>query len=96
VIAGAPPLYGTCSTSIFDLLGERISFMPINPVEVIAHIKSGKLRALAVALYFALPRNLLQKMSSSKPGQLKRGRATKLTCTKNLQFFYCLRPEVIC
>ena len=35
--------------AITDLLGERISFMPINPVEVIAHIRSGKLRALAVA-----------------------------------------------
>lgn len=35
--------------AITDLLGERISFMPINPVEVLAHIKAGKLRALAVA-----------------------------------------------
>jgi tripartite-type tricarboxylate transporter receptor subunit TctC len=35
--------------AITDLLGERISFMPINPVEVIAHIRGGKLRALAVA-----------------------------------------------
>jgi tripartite-type tricarboxylate transporter receptor subunit TctC len=35
--------------AITDLLGERLSFMPINPVEVMAHIKSGKLRALAVA-----------------------------------------------
>jgi tripartite-type tricarboxylate transporter receptor subunit TctC len=35
--------------AITDLLGERISFMPINPVEVIAHIRAGKLRALAVA-----------------------------------------------
>jgi len=34
--------------AITDLLGERISFMPINPVEVIAHIHSGRLRALAV------------------------------------------------
>jgi tripartite-type tricarboxylate transporter receptor subunit TctC len=34
--------------AITDLLGERISFMPINPVEVIAHIRSGRLRALAV------------------------------------------------
>ena len=34
--------------AITDLLGERISFMPINPVEWIAHIKSGRLRALAV------------------------------------------------
>ena len=35
--------------AITDLLGERISFMPINPVEVIAHIRAGRLRALAVA-----------------------------------------------
>jgi tripartite-type tricarboxylate transporter receptor subunit TctC len=35
--------------AITDLLGERISFMPINPVEVIAHIRSGRLRAVAVA-----------------------------------------------
>jgi tripartite-type tricarboxylate transporter receptor subunit TctC len=35
--------------AITDLLGERISFMPINPVEVMAHIRGGKLRALAVA-----------------------------------------------
>lgn len=35
--------------AITDLLGERISFMPINPVEVIVHIRGGRLRALAVA-----------------------------------------------
>lgn len=35
--------------AITDLLGERISFMPINPVEVISHIRAGRLRALAVA-----------------------------------------------
>ncbi len=35
--------------AITDLLGERISFMPINPLEVMPHIKAGKLRALAVA-----------------------------------------------
>jgi tripartite-type tricarboxylate transporter receptor subunit TctC len=35
--------------AITDLLGDRISFMPINPVEVLAHIRSGRLRALAVA-----------------------------------------------
>jgi tripartite-type tricarboxylate transporter receptor subunit TctC len=34
--------------ALTDLLGERISFMPINPVEVISHIRAGKLRALAV------------------------------------------------
>jgi tripartite-type tricarboxylate transporter receptor subunit TctC len=35
--------------AITDLLGERISFMPINPVEVTAQIRAGRLRALAVA-----------------------------------------------
>lgn len=35
--------------ALTDLLGERISFMPINPVEVISHIRAQKLRALAVA-----------------------------------------------
>ncbi|NYT38981.1 tripartite tricarboxylate transporter substrate binding protein [Allopusillimonas soli] len=34
--------------AITDLLGGRISFMAINPLEVISHIKAGKLRALAV------------------------------------------------
>jgi tripartite-type tricarboxylate transporter receptor subunit TctC len=37
------------SPAITDLLGERISFMPINPIEVLANVKAGKLRALAVA-----------------------------------------------
>ena len=41
--------------AITDLLGERISFMPINPVEVIAHIRAGRLRALAVASDKRLP-----------------------------------------
>lgn len=35
--------------AIADLLGERITFMPINPIEVLPNIKAGKLRALAVA-----------------------------------------------
>jgi len=35
--------------AITDLVGDRISFMPINAVEVMNHIKSGRLRALAVA-----------------------------------------------
>ncbi|MFO1413003.1 MAG: tripartite tricarboxylate transporter substrate binding protein [Burkholderiales bacterium] len=35
--------------AITDLLGERITFMPINPLEVLPNIKAGKLRALAVA-----------------------------------------------
>ena len=34
--------------AIADLLGERISFMPINPIEVLSHIKSQRLRVLAV------------------------------------------------
>jgi tripartite-type tricarboxylate transporter receptor subunit TctC len=34
--------------ALTDLLGERISFMPLNPVEVISHIRAQKLRALAV------------------------------------------------
>ncbi len=41
--------------AITDLLGERISFMPINPVEVIAHIRAGRLRALAVASDMRFP-----------------------------------------
>lgn len=36
------------SPAITDLLGGRISFMSINPLEVLAHIQAGKLRALAV------------------------------------------------
>ena len=35
--------------AITDLLGGRISFMPINPIEVLSHIKSQRLRVLAVA-----------------------------------------------
>ena len=35
--------------AINDLLGERLSFMPINPLEVLPHVKAQKLRALAVA-----------------------------------------------
>lgn len=35
--------------AITDLLGERITFMPINPLEVITHIRAGTLRAIAVA-----------------------------------------------
>lgn len=36
------------SPAITDLLGGRLSFMSINPLEVIAHIKAGTLRPLAV------------------------------------------------
>ena len=34
--------------AIADLLGERLSFMPINPVEVLPHLRAGRLRVLAV------------------------------------------------
>jgi tripartite-type tricarboxylate transporter receptor subunit TctC len=34
--------------AVTDLLGERLSFMPINPLEVLPHIQSGRLRVLAV------------------------------------------------
>ena len=35
--------------ALTDLLGGRISYMLLNPVEVLPHVKSGKLRALAVS-----------------------------------------------
>jgi len=35
--------------AISDLLGERLAFMPINPIEVLALVKAQKLRVLAVA-----------------------------------------------
>lgn len=35
--------------ALTDLMGARLSFMIINPIEVLANIKSGRLRALAVA-----------------------------------------------
>ena len=38
-----------------DLLGGRISFMLNNPVEVMANIKAGRLRALAVASSKRIP-----------------------------------------
>jgi len=34
--------------AITDLLGEHLSFMPINPLEVMPHVQAGKLRVLAV------------------------------------------------
>lgn len=37
------------SPALTDLMGGRLSFMIINPVEVVSNIKSGRLRALAVA-----------------------------------------------
>ncbi len=35
--------------AITDLLGERLSFMNINPLEVLSHLRAGTLKALAVA-----------------------------------------------
>ena len=35
--------------AITDLLGERLSFMLINPLEVLSHLRAGTLKALAVA-----------------------------------------------
>ena len=34
--------------AVTDLLGERLSFMPINPLEVDRHVQAGRLRVLAV------------------------------------------------
>jgi len=34
--------------AVTDLLGERLSFMPINPLEVISYVQAGRLRVLAV------------------------------------------------
>ena len=34
--------------AVTDLLGERLSFMPINPLEVISYIQAGRLHVLAV------------------------------------------------
>jgi tripartite-type tricarboxylate transporter receptor subunit TctC len=36
------------SQAVTDLIGDRISFMSINPLEVVSHTQAGKLRALAV------------------------------------------------
>ena len=41
-------LYKGGAPAITDLLGQRIDFMSINPLEVISHIQAGKLRPLAV------------------------------------------------
>src|SRR5438876_9335591 len=56
--------------AITDLVGDRISFMPINAVEVIAHIRAGKLRALAVASdkRFALLPDVPTVAESGLPG----------------------------
>lgn len=36
------------SAAVTDLLGGRLDFMAINPLEVVSHVKNGSLRALAV------------------------------------------------
>ncbi len=41
--------------ALTDLMGERISFMLINPIEAAPHVKSGRLRALAVSSTKRLP-----------------------------------------
>jgi tripartite-type tricarboxylate transporter receptor subunit TctC len=41
--------------ALTDLIGDRISFMLINPIEAAPHVKSGKLRALAVSSTNRLP-----------------------------------------
>ncbi|MGB3428485.1 MAG: tripartite tricarboxylate transporter substrate binding protein [Burkholderiaceae bacterium] len=41
--------------ALTDLMGERISFMLLNPIEVVPHVKSGRLRALAVSSGKRLP-----------------------------------------
>lgn len=51
------------SPAITDLLGGRLSFMAINPLEVISHIKAGKLRALAVLNEHGTP--LLPKLETA-------------------------------
>jgi tripartite-type tricarboxylate transporter receptor subunit TctC len=41
--------------ALTDLIGERVSFMLINPLEAAPHVKSGRLRALAVSSSARLP-----------------------------------------
>ncbi len=41
--------------ALTDLIGARIDFMLINPIEAVPHVKSGKLRALAVSGRARLP-----------------------------------------
>ena len=41
--------------ALTDLIGERLTFMPLNPVEVVGHVRSNRLRALAVASARRLP-----------------------------------------
>ncbi len=41
--------------ALTDLVGERLSFMLINPLEALPHVKAGRLRALAVSSEKRLP-----------------------------------------
>ncbi|HYG44018.1 MAG TPA: tripartite tricarboxylate transporter substrate binding protein [Bordetella sp.] len=41
--------YRGAAPAMTDLLGGRISYMPVNPAEAMQHIRAGRLRALAVA-----------------------------------------------
>jgi tripartite-type tricarboxylate transporter receptor subunit TctC len=55
------------STAVTDLLGGRLDFMAINPLEVAGHVNSGNLRALAV-----LNKNgsrLLPQVPTALPGR---------------------------
>jgi len=52
------------SPAITDLIGGRVSFMSINPLEVISHIQSGSLRALAV--YGSKPTDTLPSLPTTQ------------------------------
>ena len=56
--------------AITDLLGERLSFMPINPLEVMPHVQAGKLRVLAVGSdkRFALLPDVPTAIEAGVPG----------------------------
>jgi tripartite-type tricarboxylate transporter receptor subunit TctC len=60
--------------AITDLIGGRIDFMCINPVEVIVHIRSGRLRAVAVMDKKASP--LLPNVPSTAQLQLPNSAAS--------------------
>jgi tripartite-type tricarboxylate transporter receptor subunit TctC len=51
------------SPAITDLIGGRLSFMSINPLEVLAHVQAGKLRALAV--YGTKPTDALPELPTT-------------------------------
>lgn len=62
------------SPAMTDLLGGRLSFMAINPLEVVSHIQAGKLRPLAVLNTSGSP--LLPKVPSSADAGLPGAQAT--------------------